>query len=334
MMTEEDPAVEMKRFLSGLFPSAKFTGLAPLAGDASSRTYYRAFLGGEASVVVMVAPEDGAVEAFAEMTSLMTELGAPTPSVYGVGGRMLAMEDLGDELLQDRAAGLGREALLEEYKRHIDDLIVFQDRAMSHQDRSPPCFSLAFDSEKLLWEVDFANRHFLQEWLGADISPRAMEQMNGEWRRIAGELAEEMEVLAHRDLHSRNIMCLDGRRVWLDFQDARMGRRQYDLASLLLDPYVDLPPEMTDELAGYYHDRLTKFIKPPWSRDRFFNLYQLSGLQRVYKALGTYGYQSSAKGVDVYEKYIPTASQAMRRILSAREDLKPLRDTLGSLLPA
>ena len=47
----------------------------------------------------------------------------------------------------------------------------------------------------------------------------------------------------HRDYQSRNLMVLPGgEQVVIDFQDALLGPRQYDLVALLRDSYVELEP--------------------------------------------------------------------------------------------
>ena len=332
-MTGAVPTAEMERLVQKVFPSGAVERITPLAGDASARRYFRVSVGDSRSVVVMLAEDERAVGDFATMTGLMRDLGADTPAIHAASGRFAVLEDLGDTLLQDAVSGgMGARSLEEEYRRHVDDLLRFQERAAEYPDRSLRCFSLAFDEEKLMWEVEFANEHFLKGWLKRKIGPAALDGMRREWGRVACDLAGETETLAHRDLHSRNIMLTGERRVWIDYQDARMGRRQYDLASLLLDPYTDLPADVERALADYYYEKLSETSRPPWSHGRFIELYRLSGVQRLYKALGTYGYQASVRGVDAYSRHIPPAARTLMRLLGSSESLAALAELLRDAL--
>jgi hypothetical protein len=221
--------------------------------------------------------------------------------------------------------------ILAEYRAVVDDLVRFQRVVSSFTPNSHPCFARSFDVEKLTWEIDFANKHFIRGYLRLAPSPATMEAFGEEWARIIGDLASEMETLAHRDFHSRNIMAIGSRRVWIDYQDARMGRRLYDLASLLLDPYVALAPGVIEKLVDHYYGRLVENGEAPWDKARFQELFDLSGLQRIYKALGTYGYQTTVKGVGVYVPYIEPSMRTLLRISQSRNDCGRLSEIFGEM---
>ena len=307
----------------------KVAQVAAMAGDASTRRYFRVRFDDDSTIVVMAAPHSTDVEKFMAMTQLMRQLGADVPELGGNEGSMLVMEDLGDRMLQDSMGGMTGEMKREEYRAVIENLVRFQLAARAREDKGMECYSLKFDEEKLGFEIEFADTHFLQGYLGAAPSSADMAAMKRHWGEVVGALAGEMETLAHRDFHSRNIMTPGARRVWIDYQDARMGRMQYDLASLLLDPYVELGPELERDLAGYYYDRLAAEAAAPWSRDRFFELYHLSAAQRLYKALGTYGYQATVRKTEVYLPYIRPAMERLIRIMEADATLIHLGRLLG-----
>src|SRR5678810_813519 len=113
-------------------------------------------------------------------------------------------------------------------------------------------YSIAFDVEKLSWELQFFVKHFLEAYRGASLTASEREALNVELLRIAEELAAEPRVFCHRDYHSRNLMLHDSQLYIIDFQDARMGPDTYDLVSLLRDSYVDLPPQTVGELMAYF----------------------------------------------------------------------------------
>jgi hypothetical protein len=107
-------------------------------------------------------------------------------------------------------------------------------------------------------------------------------------------------------------MLRDGRLVMIDFQDARLGPDTYDLVSLLRDSYVDLPWTVVDDLIAYFLAMQGRSADAGEFRRRF----DLMALQRNFKALGTFGYQTTARANPVYIQYMP------RTLNYARENLK------------
>jgi aminoglycoside/choline kinase family phosphotransferase len=162
-----------------------------------------------------------------------------------------------------------------------------------------------------MWELDFFAKHFLHAYRGVALSPTECEALHEEFLAIAHELAGEPRVLCHRDYHSRNLMLTGDRLVMIDFQDARMGPDTYDLASLLRDSYVDISNETLDDLIAYFLALQGRPNDGPEFRRRF----DLMALQRNLKALGTFGYQTTARENPVYIQYMA------RTLRYARENL-------------
>src|SRR4029079_7878980 len=95
----------------------------------------------------------------------------------------------------------------------------------------------------------------------------------------------------------------------IDFQDARMGPDTYDLVSLLRDSYVDLPEQTVSELMAYF--LALKGVRE--TEQTFRERFHLMALQRNLKALGTFGYQTTARRNPVYIQYIPSTLRHCRQ---------------------
>jgi aminoglycoside/choline kinase family phosphotransferase len=142
---------------------------------------------------------------------------------------------------------------------------------------------------------------------------------------MAQDLAAEPRVLCHRDYHSRNLMLHRGQLYIIDFQDARMGPDTYDLVSLLRDSYVDLPEQTVNELIAYFLALKGKAETEREFRERF----DLMALQRNLKALGTFGYQTTARRNPVYIQYIPRTLKFVRDNLERHGRFSRLQDILA-----
>jgi N-acetylmuramate 1-kinase len=299
----------------------------PLSGDASTRRYYRVIEGDEHSVISLnPEPFDPDQLPFIVIRKLMAGWGLPVPEIRAVdGGRgILLQEDLGDLSLQEALKEAGPARREELYRQALDQLVVLQREAARAPQRAI-CFQIAFDFEKLSWEMHFFWKHFLEGYRKCDLSVEDRAMIADGYHRLCAEIASWPRVLTHRDFHSRNLMSCRDALYWIDFQDARMGPPHYDLASLLRDSYVDLDEEFVAERAEEFRQRAV----PGEPRDIFQRRFELMSIQRNLKALGTFGYQGTVKQSRVYLPYIPRTLANARRNLVRYPELSGLRRALA-----
>jgi aminoglycoside/choline kinase family phosphotransferase len=320
---------------SGLATEA--TTVLPLTGDASDRRYFRVLRrrGPSRVLALHVEPFDPDALPFCRVAQLLAAMPMPIPAILDRAGDLgiLQLEDLGDITLQ---AHLGAAPAAEHsrlYRNAVSLIDALQRRGAELASPAYPPYGVAFDVDKLLWELEFFTKHYLEAYRGAAIPPAAREALRRQWRDLAEELAGEPRVLCHRDYHSRNLMLHDGELYIIDFQDARLGPDTYDLVSLLRDSYVDLPEAAVEELIAYFIA-----LKRPsgdhaahrtWEQE-FRRRFDVMALQRNLKALGTFGYQTSARRNPVYIQYIPrTIRHVQKNLLQNPERFGELRGLLA-----
>ncbi|HEX9187193.1 MAG TPA: phosphotransferase [Vicinamibacteria bacterium] len=322
----------VQRYLEETRPSeAAAVRITPLSGDASTRRYYRLQGGGRRHVLALY-PEPFVPEELSYLTvhRLLEGYGLPVPATEGVdGGRGIVLqEDLGDRTLQvvlDETSGASRDEL---YREAVDQVAELQVKAAQGTQRTD-CFRIAFDIEKLSWELHYFLKHFLEGHRGADPTVEDRATLSEAFHQLSHEIASWPRVLCHRDYHSRNLMRHRGRLYWIDFQDARMGPTTYDLASLLRDAYVDVPEDLQEELKERFRQRAT----PDEPREVFRRRFDLMCVQRNLKALGTFGYMATVRQNPVYLPYIPRTLAHVRRNLSRYPELERLWRTLLRHVP-
>ena len=307
--------------------------VVPLTGDASDRQYFRLIQRDGRTVVLAL--HAGPIEydrlPFVNVAELLRQVPLPIPQILDHADDLglLVLQDLGDVTLQ---AHLGAAAPTDHaalYRQAVAFIETLQRRGRElASDRYLP-YGVAFDVEKLTWELEFFVKHFMEAYRGAAITSAERDAIREEWRTIVEELAAEPRVLCHRDYHSRNLMLHEGSLYIIDFQDARMGPDTYDLVSLLRDAYVDLGDRDLDDLIAYF-----LALKGPAdhlsARAEFRRRFDLMALQRNLKALGTFGYQTTARGNTVYIQYIPRTLRHVRTNLERYPRFARLRGLLSA----
>ncbi len=319
------------RFLAETDPRARHARVVPLTGDASDRKYFRVIPSDGPSFVLAAhpGPIDFATLPFANVGELLQAIPLPVPLVLGHSDALgiIALQDLGDVTLQ---AHLGAATPTEHaalYRQAVALVEILQRRgAELASDRYLP-YRIAFDVDKLTWELEFFLKHFVVGYRGARLPPAECEALAIEFATIAGELAGEPRVLCHRDYHSRNLMLSDGSLYIIDFQDARLGPDTYDLVSLLRDSYVDISETELEDLIAYF---LALKGQPLGTDEEFRRRFDLMAVQRNLKALGTFGYQTITRANPVYIQYMPRTLRYVRSNLERYSRFARLRDLLAT----
>jgi aminoglycoside/choline kinase family phosphotransferase len=327
--TGADARARIDAYLTTSGLAARQPRIVPLTGDASDRRYFRVFLDGAESIVLALhaGPITFASMPFANVAELLRKMHVPAPEILGHSDELgiIALQDLGDVTLQAHlgAASVTEHAAL--YREAVALIHQLQQRGAEFSSSGYVPFTLAFDVEKLTWELDFFARHFVQAYRGVTLSAAEREALAEEWSAIAAELASEPRVVCHRDYHSRNLMLHRGSLYMIDFQDARLGPDTYDLASLLRDSYVDVTERELDDLIAYFL-ALSGIADAVEFRRRF----DLMAVQRNLKALGTFGFQAAVRGNATYIQYMPRTLHSVRANLEKYTRFARLRGLLGA----
>lgn len=323
----------------------------PLAGDASSRRYYRAKLSGRSpkSVIVMELPAGSALPLsseeltvfneplkelpFLNVHRLLNRVGVRVPKLYGHWEQdgILVLEDLGDVALWDHVQTLGPAEVLRWYQKAIDELLVLQIRGTELRDDACVAFQQRFDFALYMWEFDHFIEYGLKKRPGARISRKSLEPLRAAFVEVARRLDRQTPCLNHRDYHSWNLMVHDEAIAVIDFQDALLAPPQYDLASLLNDRETDrlISPELENELIRYYLRAREQMGEPKTDPQEFFEVYLLTAIQRDLKVVGRFYYLDLVKGKPGYKKFIPPTVRRLKRNLARTPPLESIAPILA-----
>lgn len=318
--------------------------LTPLAGDASTRKYFRLSYqkgcedAGKQSVILMQLekPQPEKDVNFISLTKFLRGLGLPAPQLfyYDVAKGFLFLEDCGDTLLQDLVLSnpdvAGKRTW---YRKAVKLLAELQLRATQRVGPDCPAFHARFDVEKLMWEFDFMLTHYVEGLKKHSLPAEDSANIRRCFEPLCITLAGQQLYFTHRDYHSRNLMVLNDELKILDYQDARMGPCQYDLVSLLRDSYVVLEEELVREMVELFIGLKEDAEGRKVDRDDFYRLFDLMSIQRNLKAVGTFAFQKVRYGNDFYLQYIPPTLAYVKRALDRHPELSDFREELARYIP-
>jgi len=293
-----------------------------LKGDGSDRRVYRLLAGNQTFICVSHpggrkgSPSEN--DSFFYIAEHLKTKGLPTPLIHAFDPRsgLFLMQDFGDYSLESLVLKIKDPQLIQRvYQTILKMLLKIQiDGAEDFDSRY--CYDTPVFDSRFTWEREsrYFIEAFLKGYLGWKTVPSSVEK---ELKNLALAFDREKEQLfLHRDFQSRNIMIWSGGIGLIDFQAGRLGPPQYDLASLLIDPYVNISEKIQEELIDYYlQECLSRF---PVNAKTFREHYEIIAFQRNLQILGAYAFLSRVKGKTYFKQYIPAALLSLKRRVSGR----------------
>ncbi|WP_198144116.1 aminoglycoside phosphotransferase family protein [Gilvimarinus agarilyticus] len=256
--------------------------LEPRGGDAGFRRYYN-IPDASALLAVDAPPATENTRQFLKVAELLRTCGVAVPQVAAVDiergfvlVESLGRREFGTELDGDNALVLYGEALF---------TLLAIAQAPIHSEMLP-----RFDAAFIRRELGLFVQWFTGPLLGLSLAPEETTLLEATFDRLVDRAVKQTQVMMHRDFHSRNLLVkADNSLGVIDFQDAVVGPVTYDLASLLRDCYVRLPPAEVRRWALAYGDMaLDAGIMERISADDFLCDFDWMGLQRHIKVLGIF----------------------------------------------
>ncbi len=304
-------------------------GYQALTPDASTRKYYRVATAAspdETFIISLYAtpfnPQDNS---FLDVTRLFEKAGLPVPNIIDVAGTegIILQEDLGDCSLSDWLSEADKASDSEGRKkmlcRAVELIAQIQAATGLAYTTNSVASKLAFDEDKLSWELNFFFDHYFGSLRRHKFAPEQEAAIKRDLKAVAAELSSRPRQLTHRDYHGMNLMVDErGKLRIIDHQDARMGPASYDLVPLLVERTLHPVDEAWVEWYQDYFLRIrVQGGLDEIEADEFRYEFNLMTVQRLLKAIGTFSYQTAVvdRG-EVYEKYIAPAVATVLRALS------------------
>lgn len=295
----------------------------PLEKGGSDRRYYRVSFGNESLILVKYGDQREENRHYVSIAGFLADSGIRVPRIFfhDEAEGLIWMEDLGED---DLWSFRGEPWPLQRrrYQSALEQLSLLHGRAHHNLPGAGVTLQGAFTEELYIWEQNYFFQNCLGRIYGLDETACAKRAQSKELLGIASQLAALPRVLVHRDFQSQNIMIKAEDGYLIDFQGLRFGLAEYDLASIIYDPYVALTPWQRSELVADYCS---------FARDQSIAHLDLCALQRLMQALGAYGFLGLVKGRTHFLEHVPAALASLIEVTSRIPLLGELHELLQEL---
>jgi aminoglycoside/choline kinase family phosphotransferase len=311
--------------------------LRSIPSDGSQRRFYRISLDQQdVSFIGMENPPRDDYSrrenyAYLKIGRHLLQKGLPVPEIYRIDldRGWFILQDFGGTNLQTAVSVAETRSLL--YEEAVETLFRLQILGMERFDTAWCCQTEMYDQLVMRrHESDYFKDAFLHKYLGLK---RDWPELEAPFDHLAETASNtENNFFLHRDFQSRNIMVTKDNRIGIiDWQGGRLGPLEYDLASLLIDPYTQLSMNEMDHFYHHYLLRLNEYR--PGLVDHFRRSYPYLAIQRNLQILGAFSYLSKVQRKPFFEAYIPPALRSLRHLLDDLNDsgLSPLSAALNAL---
>lgn len=308
---------QAKKFLAE--NNIKNCEIKKVAGDASFRSYYRIFADEKTFILMFAPPGFEEVRPFIKIAEFLVQNKFSAPKIFARDEKkgFLLLEDFGDETYGKILAKTPAERLknleLDLYKKACDCLIDL------HKLQVVPADLPNYNSALLFREVML----FVDWYLPSQNKKMSLQEkarFKFLWFQLFDLLSKENQVLVLRDYHADNLMILSDRKDHqqvglLDFQDAVIGAKAYDLVSLLEDARRDLDEENRRKIFDYYLQNSAV------DKENFIRDYQILSLQRNIKIAGIFSRLAKRDGKNQYLLLLPRVLDFVKARLSSENKI-------------
>ena len=302
--------------------------LKKIKGDASFRSFYRKKNNKKNSIIVYASKEkEKNLLIYDAINSLLINNKILAPKLYKENYKknFIEIEDFGDDTVFKllRKSGSNKINL---YKKSIDLLIEIQKikqniiKNFKGKNYKVPIY----ENNKLFKEAKLFSDWYAKKYISKKKLSTFNIEINKQIKFLLSNLKLKNDTLVHRDFHVSNLMKYKKKLAIIDTQDALIGNRAYDLASLIDDVRFKSNKKLKDNIYDYYlklnKDKINKVI--------LLNDFEILSVLRNMKIIGIFARLALRDKKMKYLKLIPHAWKLLELRIKNNAIFDNLREVL------
>ncbi len=302
--------------------------LMKIKGDASFRTFFRKVNVQQNSIIVSAKKEKFQnLIVYDAINKILRKNKILAPNLYNENYRknFIEIEDFGDKTILNEIKKKKKNKL--NYFKKIIDLLT---KVQLIKDRKVYTFENKkylipkYDKIILIQEANL----FCNWYVKSKFSKIESKKFSKEFRKVTKKLASKLmlnqDVFVHRDFHVSNLMLVKKSIGIIDSQDALIGNRAYDLASLIDDVRLKTSKSFKKKIFNFYIKRQKKI-----NIYKLKNDFEILSILRNLKIIGIFTRLAIRDGKKKYLKLIPYAWKLIGMRINENEVFNDLKNLLN-----
>ena len=307
-----------------------FRELKEIKGDASFRKFYRNKKNN--SIVVYAKKEklkNLLIYDAINKILIKNKILAPKLLSHNYKDHLIEVEDFGDntlfKILENKKTN--KEII---FKKILKTLIKLQ----SIKDKNVINFKnqkykvKEYNSKILSNEAYLFSQWYASRKLNSHKMRNFEKKYKKEIKNLLLKLKFKNDTFVHRDFHVSNLIYFKNNIAVIDSQDALIGNKAYDLASLVDDVRLKTSNKFKKKVLSYF---LKKFKKD--KKKKFINDFEILSVARNLKIIGIFMRLAARDNKKKYKKMIPYAWQMINYRMRNNIEFKNLKSLLKSNFP-
>ena len=285
---------------------SEFQNLKSIKGDASFRKFFRKKNNNKNSIVVFAKKEKFKnLLVYDAINKIFNKNKILAPNLYEENYKKgyIEIQDFGDETIF-KILLKKKNNKLKYFKKIVKILIQIQ--SIKNRDikdfKKKKYIIPKYDKLILLKEAQL----FCDWYIKKKLQKKNRDKFNKKFKRITEKLISNLKlnnnVFVHRDFHVSNLMLVNNRIGVIDGQDALIGNKAYDLASLVDDVRLRTPAILKNKIYKFYINKQNNL-----NRAKFKNDFDILSVLRNLKIIGIFTRLAVRDGKKRYLKLIPRA---------------------------
>ena len=279
--------------------------LKKIKGDASFRSFYRKKNNKKNSIIVYATKEkEKNLLIYDAINSLLIENKIIAPKLYKENYKQnfIEIEDFGDDTVF-KILKKNENNKINLYKKSIDLLSKIQKITQNKtKDFNGKTYKIPiYEDNKLFKEAKLFSDWYAKKYISKKKIPKLNMEINKQIKFLLSKLKLKNDTFVHRDFHVSNLMKYKKELATIDTQDALIGNRAYDLASLIDDVRFKSNKKLKDNIYNYY----LKLNKKKINKAVLLNDFEILSVLRNMKIIGIFARLATRDKKVKYLKLIP-----------------------------